>query len=90
MVIPPWVKFIAHQLIEIPVKPLQVVAKALFPQTDHYKFNLAVDVLAIFVFLLSAHELPEEHRTLIILTCPWVLFLFFFWCFWTAVHLRRR
>jgi hypothetical protein len=87
--VPEWLVTLGHHLVEAPVKIVQAFTRA-FPKTDHYRFNVVVDVIAAIVFLICLTQIPKEHKAWAAAGGPLILLFFFSWCYKTALTTKRR
>ena len=78
-------KLLIQHAIEAPIRVLQAFIRA-FPNTDHYRFNVIVDVLAAVTFVIFARQIPPDHKTAMVFVCLAGLLGFFVWCFKTSIH----
>jgi hypothetical protein len=83
-------KWIFEELLGIPARLLQVVV-SIFPFTDHFRFNIVADLIALVSVYLLANKLPIplQYQKWWIFSIP-VLLFFFAWCFRTSLITKRR
>jgi hypothetical protein len=87
---PVWLEWIIDHVLGIPVKIVQALVK-IIPTRDHFRFNIVADLLSLtsVVLLSKIVAVPKPHRVWWLLSIPF-LFVFFAWCFKTALVTRRR
>jgi hypothetical protein len=81
-----FVKLLLHHVVDVPVKMWTAFLR-IFPKTDHYRFNVIIDLIAAGVFVYSLHQsdLPGGQKGLMVLVGVPSLCLLFAWCFMTSI-----